>query len=125
MSMNTIERLRDMDVNVVTFDMLPDYAVKKDKNYIKEPFWIFARKIYNASKYLIREGNMDGIIHLTAFGCGPDSIIGRLMEGDCEENGIPFLTLRVDEHTGDNHTQTRLEAYIDMLKMRKTSKYKS
>ena len=120
-SMNTINRLREMDVEVVTFDMLPDEAVKKDKRLIKEPFWIFARKIYNASKYLIKQGEIDGIIHLTAFGCGPDSIIGRLMEGDCEDASLPFLTLRVDEHTGDNHTQTRLEAYIDMLKMKKIS----
>ncbi len=118
-SMNTIERMREMGINVITFDMLPDEAVKLDKKIIKNPFWTFARKIYNASKYLISRGDIDGIIHITAFGCGPDSIIGRLMEGDCDEANIPFLTLRVDEHTGDNHTQTRLEAYIDMLKMRK------
>lgn len=108
-----------MDVEVITFDMLPEEYIKKDKKLIKEPFWTFARKIYNASKYLIKQGKIDGIIHITAFGCGPDSIIGRLMEGDCDDANIPFLTLRVDEHTGDNHTQTRLEAYIDMLKMRK------
>ena len=118
-SMNTINRLREMDVEVITFDMLPEEYIKKDKKLIKEPFWTFARKIYNASKYLIKQGKIDGIIHITAFGCGPDSIIGRLMEGDCDDANIPFLTLRVDEHTGDNHTQTRLEAYIDMLKMRK------
>jgi len=123
-SMNTVNRLREMGVNVITFDMLSDDAVKKDKKLIKEPFWIFARKIYNGSKYLIKQGNLDGIIHLTAFGCGPDSIIGRLMEGDCEDANVPFLTLRVDEHTGDNHTQTRLEAYIDMLKMRKFAENK-
>lgn len=120
-SMDTLKRLREMGVRVITFDMLPEDAVKKDKKNIKEPFWIFARKIYNASKYLIKNGEIDGIIHITAFGCGPDSIIGRLMEGDCDEANIPFLTLRIDEHTGDNHTQTRLEAYIDMLKMRKFS----
>ena len=118
-SMDSIKRLHDMGVNVITFDMLPDEAVDKDKNNIKEPFWIFARKVYNASKYLIENGMVDGIIHMTAFGCGPDSIIGRLMEDRCDEANVPFLTLRVDEHTGDNHTQTRLEAYIDMLKMRK------
>lgn len=121
-SMSTLNRLREMGVNVITFDMLEERLVEKDKKAIKEPFWVFARKIYNASKYLIKNGDLDGIIHLTAFGCGPDSIIGRLMEGDCEDSQLPFLTLRVDEHTGDNHTQTRLEAYIDMLKMRKSKK---
>ena len=62
---------------------------------------------------------VDGIIHLTAFGCGPDSIIGKLMECDCEDRNIPMMTLRVDEHTGESHVQTRLEAFIDMLNLRK------
>lgn len=123
-SMDSIKRLREMGVHVITFDMLPDEATKKNKSNVKEPFWIFARKIYSASKYLIKNKSVDGIIHLTAFGCGPDSVIGRMMEGDCDDANVPFLTLRVDEHTGDNHTQTRLEAYIDMLKMRKYSSSK-
>ena len=29
------------------------------------------------------------------------------------------MTMRVDEHTGDNHVQTRLEAFTDMIKMKK------
>lgn len=118
-SMNTISKLKEMGANIITFDMLDEDIVKIDKNEIKQPFWIFTRKIYNASKHLIASNKIDGIIHVTAFGCGPDSIIGKLMEIDCEENNIPFMTVRVDEHTGDNHVNTRLEAFTDMIKMQK------
>ena len=41
------------------------------------------------------------------------------MECDCEDRNIPMMTLRVDEHTGESHVQTRLEAFIDMLNLRK------
>ena len=75
--------------------------------------------VYNASLYINENRMADGIIHLTAFGCGPDSVIGKMMEINCEEENIPFMTMRVDEHTGESHVQTRLEAFIDMLKMKK------
>ena len=68
---------------------------------------------------MLNSGDIDGMIHLTAFGCGPDSIIGKMMEIDCEESNVPFMTVRVDEHTGDNHIMTRLEAFTDMIKMSK------
>ena len=123
-SMNIIKKLREMDVDVITFDMIPEDKIEKKKK-IKQPFWVFARKIYNASAYILENNMADGIIHLTAFGCGPDSIIGKLMEVDCEEKEIPFMTLRVDEHTGESHVQTRIEAFIDMLKRSRKNEVKS
>lgn len=118
-SMNAISKLRKMGVNVLTFDMVDEDKLEIRKGKEKSPFWVFARKIYNASLYFTENKMIDGIIHLTAFGCGPDSVIGKMMELNSEENNIPFMTLRVDEHTGESHVQTRLEAFIDMLKMKK------
>lgn len=123
-SMNIIKKLREMNVNVITFDMLPEEKIAKKKN-VKQPFWTFARKIYNASSYILENNMADGFIHLTAFCCGPDSVIGKLMEVDCEEKEIPFMTLRVDEHTGESHVQTRLEAFIDMLKRSRKNEVKA
>lgn len=116
-SMNAVKKLREMGVNVITFDMVDDDILKARNSKYRQPFWVFARKIYNASVYFIKNRMADGVIHLTAFGCGPDSIIGKMMETDCEKYKIPFMTLRVDEHTGESHVQTRLEAFIDMLKL--------
>ena len=114
-----IVRNSEMGSDIVTFDMIDEELIKKNKKELKQPFWTFTRKIYNASRLLIKSGEIDGMIHLTAFGCGPDSVIGKMMEIDCEENSIPFMTVRVDEHTGDNHVMTRLEAFTDMIKMSK------
>ena len=118
-SMNAISKLRSMGVNVLTFDMVDEDKLQIRKGKEKSPFWVFARKIYNASLYFTENKMIDGIIHITAFGCDPDSVIGKMMELNCEDENIPFMTLRVDEHTGESHVQTRLEAFIDMLKMKK------
>lgn len=118
-SMNTIKRLGEMGAEVLTFDMQPDSCLTPDRKKRREPFWVFARKVYHAGLNLIEKGEIDGIIHITAFGCGPDSVIGKLLEIKAAEKAIPFMTMRVDEHTGDNHAQTRLEAFTDMIKMRK------
>lgn len=118
-SMNTVKKLNEMGVGVTTFDMLPEEINDPDKKAMKEPYWVFARKIHNSALHLLKEGKIDGIIHITAFCCGPDSVIGKLMELRSEEAGVPFMTMRVDEHTGDNHVQTRLEAFTDMIKMKK------
>ncbi len=118
-SMETVKKLNEMGVGVTTFEMLPERINDPNKKAMKEPYWVFARKIYNSALHLLDEGKIDGIIHITAFCCGPDSVIGKLMELRSEEKGIPFMTMRVDEHTGDNHVQTRLEAFTDMIKMKK------
>ena len=115
-SMNAIEKLREMDVSCITFDMLEEKITDYTSKRGKMPYWVFARKIYYAAEYLVENKLVDGIIHMTAFGCGPDSIIGKMMEILCDEHNIPFMTLRVDEHTGESHVQTRLEAFVDMLK---------
>jgi predicted nucleotide-binding protein (sugar kinase/HSP70/actin superfamily) len=41
------------------------------------------------------------------------------MELEAKERNVPFLTVAFDEHTGQEGVNTRLEAFIDMLKRRK------
>ncbi|HWJ02597.1 MAG TPA: hypothetical protein VNU93_02885, partial [Verrucomicrobiae bacterium] len=55
---------------------------------------------------------------LSCFGCGPDSMVGDMVERACRRNSKPFMMLTLDEHTGEAGVITRLEAYIDMLKRR-------
>ena len=33
-----------------------------------------------------------------------------------------MMTLRIDEHTGESHLQTRLEAFVDMIARKKRQK---
>ena len=119
-SMNIMEKLQQLNIKVITFDMLPENEIERPiKQMDKALFWTFSNKLLGAGKHLFRKNQVDGIIHVTAFGCGPDSMIGKMFELESQDTQIPFMTLRIDEHTGENHLQTRVEAFTDMIKRKK------
>ena len=65
---------------------------------------------------------VDGLIHVTAFGCGPDAMVGKLIELEAKTSGeIPYLKILVDEHTGDAGLMTRIEAFTDMSEYEENS----
>jgi len=119
-SMNMIEKLGELDVDFITFDMLDEETLRKETAFMhKQLFWTFSNKLLGAGYSLLKNKEVDGLIHITAFGCGPDSFLSKLLELKADETGIPFMMIRVDEHTGENHLQTRIEAFVDMLRRKK------
>ena len=62
--------------------------------------------------YFDQDEHIDGIVYLACFGCGPDSLIGEIIERRMNK---PFIMLTVDEHTGETGLLTRLEAFVDMI----------
>lgn len=127
-SMNIIKKLRELKVNVITFDMLEAEQLHKYRHECTRPiFWTFPDKLYQSASVMIKDLKVQGIIHITAFGCGPDSIVGKEIEHDFADSGVPFMTLRIDEHTGESHLQTRIEAFTDMIKrkIRKVNEVKA
>jgi hypothetical protein len=78
------------------------------------------RTAYGAAMHLARSGEVDGIICLTSFGCGIDSFVNDLIERKIKrESDIPFITMTIDEHSGEAGFNTRLEAFTDMLHWRR------
>lgn len=119
-SLEILNRLKGMGVRPVTFEMMgkPDLESARGIRE-KEIYWTFSDKLMGAGNAMINRADIDGVIHVTAFGCGPDSIVGKLLELESEAAGKPMMTLRIDEHTGESHLQTRLEAFVDMIARKK------
>jgi predicted nucleotide-binding protein (sugar kinase/HSP70/actin superfamily) len=61
----------------------------------------------------------DGMVHLYPFTCMPEIITRSIAPQVSREHDMPILSLVVDEHTGEAGFQTRLEAFVDLLKRRK------
>ncbi|MCC5911162.1 MAG: hypothetical protein JJT76_12065 [Clostridiaceae bacterium] len=119
-SMDIVNKLRNMGVSIKTFEMLEDDEINKElKDMSKTLFWTFSDKLLAAGYHFYKNEEVDGLIHVTAFGCGPDSMLGKLLELDSPLYNKPFMTVRIDEHSGENHLQTRIEAFVDMLKRKK------
>lgn len=56
---------------------------------------------------------------MTAFGCGPDSILNNFLVREAQKLNLPFMTLTIDEHSGEAGMKTRLEAFTDMVKRKR------
>ena len=65
---------------------------------------------------------IDGIIALSAFGCGPDSLMVEEVQYHAKEKNLPMIHINLDEQTGEAGFVTRIQAFVDMLirKKRKT-----
>ncbi len=120
-SVNLLQKLKRLNVKVITLENIPPRILYSKANKVaKDMFWTFSDLVLRATRYLYRKNLVDGVIHLTAFSCGPDSIVDRMMEFTSHMNRqIPFMRLSIDEHSGDAGVSTRLEAFTDMLRRRK------
>jgi len=67
---------------------------------------------------LMKEG-FDGVLHLKPFGCMPEVNAMAALQRMSREHTFPILFLSYDSQTSQTGIRTRLEAFCDMLRMRK------
>ncbi|ABW19688.1 acyl-CoA dehydratase activase-related protein [Alkaliphilus oremlandii] len=120
-SMNLLKKLNENHMEIIVPEMLDFSVINKYAGELdKKMFWSFGRKLLGTAMYLADNKGVDGVIYLSSFGCGIDSIIQDLFERKSRREGkIPFLLLTIDEHTGEAGINTRIEAFLDMIEWRK------
>lgn len=118
LNMNLLSFLQGRMIFPLTAEMLPQWQIQHSLTQLpKKLFWSMEAKIMGSGLAFLEEG-VDGIIHLSSFGCGPDAMIGELMSIWASKQGVPLLELNLDEQTGQAGVETRLEAFLDMLQRR-------
>lgn len=119
-SMDLLKLLRKRGVKVLTPENLPSRVIAaRVETLPKQLFWSMGRRLLGSGLHFLERQDVDGVIHLASFGCGPDSFTGELIEREFRRRGGGrFLNLTVDEHTGEAGLVTRIEAFLDMLQRR-------
>lgn len=77
--------------------------------------WIYNRELVGAVQ-LYRD-HVDGIILMSAFPCGPDSLVNDILIRRVK--GVPMLNLLMDSQEGSAGIETRLESFLDIIHFRK------
>ena len=97
---------------------------KKSKKYLKKlnniKYKMGADAMDNIyyTKYLI-DNNYDGIIHIKSSFCTPEIGNMGIINKRCEENDMPILFISMDANTSNVGFETRIEAFLDIIEMRK------
>ena len=74
--------------------------------------WYFSNLILDAVKLAKKHENLF-ILYISNFGCSIDSFTQEYLRR--EMNSKPYLKLEIDSHSADAGTQTRLEAFLDII----------
>jgi predicted CoA-substrate-specific enzyme activase len=96
-------------IQVVPFDFLPiDDEASMDNMY-----WGAGQSIIKGTRYVEKHPQLFGV-YITNFSCGPDSFLITYFRDIM--NRKPSLTLELDSHTADAGLETRIEAFLDIIK---------
>ncbi|NLM98012.1 MAG: hypothetical protein GX175_10480 [Halanaerobiaceae bacterium] len=119
-SMGIIKRLEGMGVCVRTVEMYRKcWREKAADKYHKRVFWYFNRQVMGAAYHIFEKDSIDGIVQVTAFGCGPDSLVRELIDIEGKKRKISIMNINIDEHSAEAGLMTRLEAFVDLIERRK------
>ena len=117
------KKLRDQGVEVFTIENLPESIFREPViiNKRLRNYWIHEEEIMQSIRYFLTKGRgeIDGVIFLISFACGPDSLISELIMRDMKVVGLPFLEIIMDEHSGEAGLLTRVESFVEMIRRRK------
>jgi predicted nucleotide-binding protein (sugar kinase/HSP70/actin superfamily) len=92
--------------------------IKSANDYIKYALGADGTESVAHSKEMCEEG-FDGIIHIKPFGCTPEINAIPILQKISRDYNIPIIYFTFDMQTSETGIKTRLEAFYDMLKMKK------
>ena len=112
---------RTMNISLTVFDRKLEKIFKRIKKYVKYDIGATAIYTVDAALSMAKEG-YDGIIHLKSFGCTPEIDTMTVLQNISNDYKIPILYFSFDSQTSETGIKTRLEAFNDMIVMRKEHK---
>jgi predicted nucleotide-binding protein (sugar kinase/HSP70/actin superfamily) len=93
------------------------WALRSASPYLFSPCGGESVKSVGKSAYFARQG-FDGIVHLMPFSCMPELVAQTILARLSSDFNLPILTLTYDEHTSSGALETRIEAFVDLVKWR-------
>ncbi len=106
-----VNKILDAGYLAIPLELAPIGSIDIFKQMPKM-YWIQGQNKLAAIELLNKNRNLFGI-DITYFACGPDTQINQQMIYRAQK---PFLTVEMDEHTGDAGIDTRLQAFFNTVK---------
>ena len=103
-----IDILKEFDIEIIYSDLFFDKD--ESKKYTKELYWKYSKEnISSISKCIDK---IDGIIFLSSFPCGLDSLVNELVMRKVDK---PYINIIIDDNSVSGGIETRIESFIDIV----------
>ena len=103
------QKFSSRNVTIIPQDFLP----YENETVIDHMYWGMGNQILKAGKFIKNHEQLYAA-YITNFSCGPDSFLTGYFR-DIMGNK-PSLTLELDSHSADAGVNTRIEAFLDIVK---------
>ena len=108
-NMGIPEKLASRGIPVITFDALP---FEQEEGY-ENMYWAWGEMNLKAARYVKKHPKLFAL-YITNFSCGPDSFVISFFRSILGKK--PSLILELDSHTSDAGIETRIEAFVDVVR---------
>lgn len=99
------------DIQLIYSDKFDSKIVNKlSKEISKDLYFKYSKD--NLGSIVFCKNDIDGVIFLSSFPCGPDSLANELAMRKID---IPYLNLVIDDTSSFTGIETRLESFLDMI----------
>lgn len=104
--------LEKNNIEIIYSDKFDDKITNKLSSELSKDLY-FKYSKDNIGSIVYSKDKIDGVIFLSSFPCGPDSLVNELVMRKIK---IPHINLVLDDASSFTGTETRLESFIDMLR---------
>jgi predicted nucleotide-binding protein (sugar kinase/HSP70/actin superfamily) len=134
-NLNMIKTLGDLGAEVTNTIRITEWANvhillnllrfkgEKDVTYAARPYinyFVGGHGIESVGNtVLYSKKGYDGVVHLLPFTCMPEIVAKSVLPQVSADYKIPVMTLVLDEHSAEAGLMTRLEAFIDLLNIKR------
>lgn len=116
-SVNLLSFLIDSVKNMISYTFFRDKYYLKAKTYLNGPIGGHGlENIASLFKY-VEGGVVDGAIWLRPLSCMPETTIDPIIKTISQEKGVPLLIFDIDESNFALSIETRLETFIEQVKL--------
>lgn len=111
-----INYLKKENINIIYSDRIPQDMIDQECEKISTDIhWTHSKEMMASINYY--SNKVDGIIIISSFPCGPDSLTNELAIRKIKN--IPILSLIMEDLNSNVGIITRLESFFDILKQQK------
>jgi predicted nucleotide-binding protein (sugar kinase/HSP70/actin superfamily) len=101
--------------------LVPEFALRPNVR-LDERFrtnWLFEVELVDSAEAMARNG-IDGLLLASSFACGTSAVTSDVIRREVAHSrpGLPVLQVFFDEHSGEAGLFTRLESFVELLRMR-------
>ncbi len=102
---------------VIGSSILTDAEIEAEATRFPPLSWTYEKELLCAASIFLDRKDVDGVVYMTSFGCGPDSVIMEMVRREVHPaRSCPMMEIVLDEHSAEAGMRTRAEAFVDGLR---------